>query len=285
MVSVKSIQRQWREIRRGGADVLRLKFRILRMRIKDVIVVLLVSPIFFSPLVIIRCLRPWFVIRFGELETSGVGHLALPVEIYLSEIESGLHHPGGKFIDIWFAQKVISNSVLLSKWNCRLTILPRWLMKPITLLNKWIPGGQPHRIPYRYTSDRSVPWQFCDIHNVLGSAEPHITFTAEEESQGFLAMEKMNVGREDPLICFIARDRAYHLDEDSLWAHRDSSIHTIARALNDLTVKGYKAIRMGAKVTQKNRFRALWPSRLDGHRVPLCRIGAEYLRKNRELLQ
>jgi len=257
----KFILRQLMDIQLGGAMALRYKLVLLMRLFKRALFLILILPVFGLPLIVIRVMRPWLLVRFGELESSGIGHFSLPVEIFLCEVECGLHNPGKKFVDIWFLQSTVCNGVLLKIWGRILTIWPRGIAKPISLLNQLIPGGKIHRIPYRHITDQRIPWQFCDIHNVLKLASPHITFSREEEAQGFAGLKAMGIQNNDSFICFIARDKAFYSDEHSRSHQRNSSVHTIAQAMNDLTVKGYKAIRMGVKVTE--RLRTTNPSIID----------------------
>ena len=255
------VRRQWTDIQEGGTIALRYKLALLRRRFNNAMALLLFLPIFGAPLAVIRLMRPWLLVRFGMLESSGIGHFTLSVEIFLREIECGLHNPGQKFVDIWFVQKIVCNRVLLDKWSRILTIWPRAIAQPISLLNQLIPGGRLHNIPYRYVNDRSTPWQLSDIHNVLGSTRPLLTFSREEDSQGFSALKSMGIEKNDSIICFTARDVAFHSERHLRWDHRNSSVHTIAQVMNELTLRGYKAVRMGAKVTE--RLRSTNPSIID----------------------
>ena len=241
------IRRQLKDIRAGGAMALRSKVVKVVVLFKYVFYLSLVCSIFSPFLVVIRLMRPWLLVRIGKLESSGIGHLTLPVEIFLCELECGLHNPGQRFFDIWYAEKIVSNRTLLNKWGYFLAIGPRWILKPIDLLNQLIPGGIPHIIPYRYIDNRT-PWQVCDIHNVLKKTHPHITFSKEEESLAIAALESMAIKENDSIICFMARDKEFYSENHGRWDHRNSSVDTIADVMNDLTPLGYKAVRMGAKV-------------------------------------
>lgn len=250
-LSSNFVRRQLRDIRRGGVMALRYKIFLLQKLLKKILISTFVFPFFVLPLIVIRCMRPWLLVRLGELESSGIGHLALPIEIYLCEVERGLHNPRQKFIDICCAEKIVSNIVLLKKWASMITIWPRWIIKPIILVNQLIPGGQAHKIPYRHISNQLTPWQFCDIHDVLNSTPPHITFSGEEESCGLSVLKKMGIEKNDSIVCFMARDKAFYSEDHFRWDQRNSSVHTIMQALDDLTSKGYKAVRMGARVTER----------------------------------
>ncbi len=275
------LERQFKFIQNGGWPALKYKLNLLNRSLKKKAITLLLFPFFGVPVIFIRFLSPWLKIRFGELESSGIGHLALPIEIYLSEIDQGLHHPGrkmknptassgvsrmndlspqvagnktpsGGFKDIWCTQKIISNHLLLEKWSLYLTIWPRWIVKPMILVNDLIPGGHTNRIPYRYIYQQTRPWQFCDINGVLPTSKIHINFSEEEKKEGFETLKKMGIEKNDRYLCFMTRDGAYYSEQHDQWAHRNSSIHPMAQALEYFGLKKkYKFIRMGAKVIEK----------------------------------
>ena len=59
----------------------------------------IMNPIFLTPVMVIlipvvlimRIIKPIITIRLGNLESEGIGHFSLPVEIYLAELECGIH--------------------------------------------------------------------------------------------------------------------------------------------------------------------------------------------------
>lgn len=244
------VGRQWEQIRKGGWRVLEYKFLLSFRRLKHAIVLISTIPIFIILLIVIRLIRPWLLIRLGELESAGIGHFSLPVEIYLSEGDCGLHDPGQNFLDIWYLNKIVCNTVLKEKWNRIFKIWPRHIVKPIDVLNRLIPGGKIHTVPYRKITDRNTPWQLVDIHNVLDKTSPHLVFSADEEAVGALALQKMGVSENDPIICFIVRDGAYHNEAHLKWNFRNTSVTLLMPAMESLTELGYKAVRMGAKVSE-----------------------------------
>ena len=210
---------------------------------------ILIFPIFIPILLVIRLLRPILLIRFGHLESAGIGHFTSNIEIYLSEKELGLHDIGRKHKDFWYLDKIVCNKYLLSKWSKYFTIAPRLLVKPIDDLNRLIPGGAAHNVPYRRIQDQSKPWQRIDIYNTLNKTNCKIKFSADEILSGRKTLNKMGIKEHDSYVCFMTRDAAFH--NDSYDKHLNWPIQTVIPAIKTLNKKGYKGIRMGAKVTDK----------------------------------
>ena len=77
--------------------------------ILEKIYVLFLLPILFPLLIGLRIIKPFFVIRLGNLESEGIGHFSQSVEIYLSELDCGFHKNKVKTIDVWYLNKKICN--------------------------------------------------------------------------------------------------------------------------------------------------------------------------------
>jgi putative glycosyltransferase (TIGR04372 family) len=242
--------RKWEQTLAGGWPLIRLKVQLTLRRLRSLILVLVALPAFLVPVLVMRLMRPWLQIRLGKFESEGIGHFALPVEVYLSEVDSGFHAPSGKFLDIWYVGKVVCNRVLLEKWARIFKIWPREIVKPIDDLNRFLPGGEAHRIPYRTILERDTPWQFCDIHETLDRTPPHLQFTADEDAEGVAALDRMGIDRNSPIVCFVIRDPAYYNETHLRWDHRNTSVSLLLPAMRDLAESGYTVIRMGARVNE-----------------------------------
>ena len=188
---------------------------------------LIPASVFLIPIVfIMRIIKPIITIRLGNLESEGIGHFSLPVEIYLAELECGIHKNVG-VLDVWYLNKKICNMALKEKWDQHLYILPRFMVKPIHLLNKIMPGGQENEIPYRRIEDYSDyknPWQSIDIHKVLSKAKPKIKFTEEEKLECTKILNRIGFDSAKQYVCLSVRDGAYHGDSD-IAAHRNHSVN------------------------------------------------------------
>jgi putative glycosyltransferase (TIGR04372 family) len=205
-------------------------------------------PILLLIISVIRLMRPLYVIRFGKLESDAIGHFSQPIEIYLAEVDCEVHSKG-KIVDCWYTRKIICNQVLKNKWKMHLRIVPR-LVKPIHLLNRMIPGGEAHEIPYRRIMDRKAPWQVVDVHNVLEKTEAKIKFSDAEKVEYIELLKKSGFDVTKKYVCLSVRDGAYRNDS-RFSKHRNSSITEYLDAIDYLNDLGYQVVRIGASVNEK----------------------------------
>ena len=243
-------RKQWRQIRAGGWPVLKGKARLLLKRLRPLPVLIVTAPIVVIPVILIRLIRPWLLVRIGRLESEAIGHFSLPPEIYLSEADCGLHSTERNVVSIWYLHKVVCNKVLEEKWRHYFRIWSRHIWKPIDNLNRFIPGGKMNQVPYRYTQNN----QNIDVYNALERTEPHLSFSEEEDAAGSKAFQDMGIRESDLIVCFMVRDGAYRKEDPSgrtpSERHRNSSVYLLAPAMEELTELGYKAVRMGKKVME-----------------------------------
>ena len=204
--------------------------------------------IFSLPIVIlVRLISPWYLVRFGSLISSRIGHLAANTEMYLCEKEEGINVPVRSYIDIFFlADKPFCNEQLAKMWKRTLRIWPAWVLAPVNSINGILPGGAKHQIGHNTQNDR-------DVHNLLDRYPVHLKFTLEEENIGLANLNLMGIDSGTPFVCFLVRDKEY-LDKQmpgndwSYHSHRDCSIENFLLAAEELVKRGYVVIRMGAKV-------------------------------------
>jgi putative glycosyltransferase (TIGR04372 family) len=204
-------------------------------------------PFYLIIIVIIRLIRGTYVIRFGQLESEGIGHFSLPIEIYLLEVKSGVHSTY-RHIDLWYTHKIVCNEALKKKWTQNLIIVPR-LVKPLHLINRMIPGGELHEIPYRRITDDNVPWQIIDIHDVLPNNKPIIKFSETDIIDCIKLLKEYGFDITRKYVCFSVRDGTFHNDSD-LSSHRNSSINEYSEAMIYLVKLGYQVLRIGSKTAE-----------------------------------
>jgi putative glycosyltransferase (TIGR04372 family) len=138
-------------------------------------------------------------------------------------------------------------------WNRTLIVAPRaGVIEAAQLILHLLPHGKRHSFSM-VGDDLSQR----DIQGLLVQTKPHLAFTPEEEYQGRLALRELGIPEGAQFVCFHARDSVYF---DSALANkgidyryhsfRDFSIHTMVPAAEELTRRGYYAIRMGAVVKE-----------------------------------
>ena len=122
-----------------------LKSNIYR-RLSRIIRIALSTPFALFFVVLIRVIRPLFLVRIGVMRSDRIGHFALETELWLLEQESGVASRPKRSIDIWFAPEPIANRVLHKMWRQVLTIWPNWLMVSVFRINNLTPGAAAHQI-------------------------------------------------------------------------------------------------------------------------------------------
>jgi putative glycosyltransferase (TIGR04372 family) len=83
----------------------------------------------------------------------------------------------------------------------------------------------------------------------------HLSFTPEEERLGLAALRELGIPDDTPFVWFHARDSTYlnAVHPKPNWHYhdyRDSSIHNYVPAAEELTRRGYFAVRMGGIVRE-----------------------------------
>ena len=225
-----------REMREGDWAALRRKARTILCLPLSVPVVLLV-----------RALRPHVLIRFGSLWGERIGRW-VNVEMYLCRREA--LPPGRRTVDLFYHRSTVCNQQLKIMWERALRVHP--FARELDVVNRLIPGGDAHEC--------SLPF-YRDTQGFFRRMPGHFAFTPEEEQRGRAALQELGIPESAPFVGFHSRDSAY-LDAaapetpETDWRYhdyRDSSIQHYLPAAEELTRRGYFAIRMGAIVKEPLR--------------------------------
>ncbi len=238
---MKFLERQITQIRQGGRAVLFRKMKRVLCIPHKLFLSILTAPV----LMVIHLIRPWLLIRWGELSGPRIGHFAANTELYLCERYAGINLPGQRHVDIFFMEAPICNRQLARMWKRILHVWPAWIMLSLRRINRLIPGGAVHEVGETSCSDR-------DVHNLIDRFPPHLRFTAEEEVCGEAGLQAMGIPPGTPFVCLNVRDSAYldafHKEKDwSYHNYRDSDIQNFVPAAEELANRGYFVIRMGVK--------------------------------------
>ena len=221
------IRRQPGDIRQGGWPVARRKALML-------LDVLLAIPFVLAA----RLLRRVVLIRFGGLPTTAIGHLTLDMELLLCRNDAGFY--SRRLFDMFCVSLPVCNQHLRRMWER--TVHVSRFARAAERINRWLPGGRGNRIPF----DRSP----SDIHGLLVTTPPHLTFTQEERRRGEEALRRLGIPTGMPFVCLHARDEAYYEDKprSQPYRNRNSDILTYLPAAEELVRRGYVVVRMGAAV-------------------------------------
>src|SRR3990167_10626764 len=178
------------------SDVRRFTISMFKFAFLEPLRFLIIFPI----VLFVRIIRPIYLVRWQCCFSGRVGHLAANMELYCCEQDAGINCPSQPHFDIFFWDTVVANRQLKKMWERVLHIWPRWLMEPISRINRIIPGGVIHEIGYNTQHDR-------DVHNLMDKLPVHLWFTQQEEMQGLLGMQKLGIT--GPFVCLQVRDSAY----------------------------------------------------------------------------
>ena len=203
---------------------------------------LICLPVLVPSVLVLRALAPIYLVRFRELLSSRIGHLAIEPEMYLARRNLAADRKRG--IDLFYLDAGnLCNRQLARMWARKLCI-SRWV-RPVHRANKLFPGWERHEIPWRDA--------FGPKDDELSRTSPHLTFTEDEIVRGEEMLRTLLGDRTGPIVCVFNRDPAY-LDQhspDRSWRYhdfRDAEIENYIPAMEWLAAKGYVVFRMGAVV-------------------------------------
>ena len=195
------------------------------------------------PLLVIRLIRPLLVIRLADIPSNRISPFILTLEIYLCELDAGLHGP--RALDIFYNRRYVANQQVNRMWKRTLTVSP--LAEPVDRLNRLLPGGKAHQVPWHPARKNR------DTYGLMSGSKAHVSFTEEEERRGQSGLRTLGIPEGAPYICFHSRDATYMATtfasskaDDS--SYRNSNIQDYVPAVEALTRLGYYALRMGAVV-------------------------------------
>ena len=92
------------QIRRGGVIVIIKKIRSLFYFFLTFPIYIFSIPI----VIIIRLIRPFFLVRWKELNSGRIGHFSADVELYCCERDAKINIPSQRFLDLFYLKKYIS---------------------------------------------------------------------------------------------------------------------------------------------------------------------------------
>ena len=239
------VERKLLQIQQGGLAVLFRKMKQALQVLLKLPLCILAVPV----LLVLRLIRPWLLVRWGGLISSSMGHFAGNTELYLCEKEAGINVPKHRHVDLFYmGYRPICNQQLAIMWKRVLLVWPSWILSPISLVNRRIPGGAVHEIGTNTQHDR-------DVHNLLDRFPPHLKFTPKEEACGKAYMRAMGIPQGAQFVCLIVRDSVYlnqHIPsvDWSYHDYRNSGIQNYILASEELADRGYFVIRMGTKVKE-----------------------------------
>lgn len=246
MINLVFFKRQFLQIKQEGFFVYWRQVGGLRRILYSPLYILAVVVV-----VIIRLIRPWFLVRLGGLISVRIGHFAANAELYLCEHDAGINTPRQPHVDLFHhAYRPICNRQLEQMWKKVLHIWPSWILGPIILVNRMIAGGGIHEIGDNTQGDR-------DVYNLLDRFPPHLEFTHEEEVFGEAGLRAIGIPVDASFVSLIVRDNSYlesipsyNKSDLSYHNYRDCDIQNYVLTAEELAERGFFVIRMGVKVKE-----------------------------------
>ena len=217
---------------------------VLIRKLWRILVTLLLFPLTLPSVVVVRFLRPLVLVRFHSLGSEVMGIFAANTEMYLCHRDAGLDNQ--RTFDIFYHNESPCNQQLKKMWDRTLHV--SCLGGPVDALNRIFPGASSHLIPEQSFHDR-------DVNGLLPRTPIHLFFTPEEERLGREKLQAISIPDGVPFVCFHSIDPQYksiqYPDRDFYpHSHRTSSVHNHVPAAEEMTRRGYYAVRMGAIVKE-----------------------------------
>ena len=130
---LKRMNKHFVQIRMGGVKVIAKKLGSLIYLLLQIPVYLLSIPL----IIILRLIKPWYLIRWGELISSRIGHFSINTEIYCCKRDAGINSPSQKYLDLFYMKEYVCNKQLEKMWRRSLIVLPTWLLRPLSIVNRF----------------------------------------------------------------------------------------------------------------------------------------------------
>jgi len=247
----KTVSRQIYQIRVGG-------FKVLLKKANRALFFMFACMLSIPPVLLIRLLHPFIKIRLVWMDAGRIGHFDR-ADVYLAYKKNGVF-ASGIFDIIYFVRStgIIANEFYYKMWKRELHPAPLVLgpiLEIIDKTNKRIPGRKViyhwNRAPF--TSDINIAINNRTTENILQQIASPISFTRDEQISAEKMMVELGIPKNKQFICFHNRDSAYteSLKMDRDWSYhdyRDSDVYNYIPAVEEMTRRGYIAIRMGSQV-------------------------------------
>ena len=242
MSLLKIINKHFLDIRQGGSLVLFRKIKTLFLYQVNFSKLILNSVWAIPTVIIIRCLKPWVLIRIGTISSDRIGHFVPDVSLRWAEFKGKLTN----HIDLYW----LPNHTCNNQWETmvRRNFNVAWFFYYLYKWNKLFPGGLKHHIPHNTS-------RFRDTGGLIAKTGAHLEFLQEEENKAKNWMKKQGWKDKDPFVCLLVRDSSFldSGDNQGKWNYhnyRDTSLENYIPAIEWLADQGIWVFRMG-KIMKK----------------------------------
>ena len=205
---------------------------------------------FLTPLILLLLIiRIFKDFRISKIISHKIGHLAIPMEIYVCEYKDDAN----KIPIIWFFDKCVANQFLKKQWSKKLTILPNYILEPIYILfrkykffNFFLEDFSKESEIVKRTLKDGV--KQIDDKEVLLKHKPSIEFTDKEIDGGENYLKNKGL-QNKKLILFSSRTKEFH--DEIQECNRNSNINNQILGIKFLISKNYKALKIGKNAKDK----------------------------------
>lgn len=211
---------------------------IIKKLIKNLIylkISIILSPI----IILIRLIKPRFLIRFGRIRDDRIGHFIADSSEKIAL--KGINQEN-KIIDcFWISNNPINKywAILIKKY---LNI--SYFFRFLQIANNFIPGGEKHNVNSSETESK-------DIFGYYYKSELIINFPKDQKREGISFLKDYGWDEKKKIVCLNIRDELYlqktYRNKDwSYHEYRNSSINNYNKSVRWLINRGYFVIRTGS---------------------------------------
>lgn len=201
---------------------------------------------------LVVCVKPFVIIRFGILGSSRIGHFSIDTEAYLCAKDAP--YWGAPFYDIIGINSSVCNSQLHAMWARTMRITPGgWLWQLLGVSCCYWTRANLHKIDFCQSISCHTDWIAASTTN------PHVEFSADEVRRGKDLLQALGIPEGASWVCIHNRDSSYLEQTFNIgpWLYhnfRDFSVSSLVLAARTLATRGYYVVRMGKVVSERMEF-------------------------------
>ena len=98
MKNLQYFNKHIKQIKKGGILVIVKKLGTFIYLLLQIPLYLISIPL----IIIISLIRPWYLIRWQQLDSNRIGHFAAETELYSCERDAGINSPSQRHVDFFY---------------------------------------------------------------------------------------------------------------------------------------------------------------------------------------
>lgn len=239
------ITKHIQDIREKGIKEFLRKFKnFIFLVINFLLIIFFAIPTFALVIVV----SPIYLIRFGVIRSSRVGHFMANTELYLCKKKLKTDYQKAHYDFICFDENGVSNSFLKKHYKQEITIYPNFVIKPFCNILEFLNNKSNFTKKFEIKilnagGDR-------DLDGLLYKIKCSIKFENKDKVELEKQLNKFDLDFSSKFICLNVRDetylrKAFPLGNWDYHNYRNWDIKNFVKASESLANRGYKVIRMG----------------------------------------